>query len=390
MHSSGNHPHCDHRTSGKLVMDNPANLLRVFQYLTAEHSASLYNPEARVSQESYMQKLWALTEITKLFQSNAPIPETLVQMCFQMLMHLLLDDSFVSEETPKWKQQEICYVLVKILIKQHGTVVQSLIDSIVVEKLIARFATPNLKERELLVYIVHASYEEFIQLRVTIRKAIGDRFLMAQLGQGGISELLFLMGCFVGGFRIPLREEHLEFFSHVMLPLYQVGLHDTDPLDACALQFVEKDAKLSEKVVEFLVNHWPDSNDERCKPCSQQFFKSLTRFIPYLPNTDNQFNSMHFLLFAHISKCLRVPQLAPAAVSLLCDCNLIPIIASNPLACNHLLYDPLYRIIIGTTDQMLAQKCTALLAQLPRANSPDKAQALKYYNFTPALVHSLN
>ena len=69
----------------------------------------------------------------------------------------------------------------------------------------------------------------------------------------------------INGFALPLKSEHKQFLVKVLLPLHKVkclSLYHAQ-LAYCVVQFLEKDATLTEPVVRGLLKFWP-------KTCSQK------------------------------------------------------------------------------------------------------------------------
>jgi serine/threonine-protein phosphatase 2A regulatory subunit B' len=66
----------------------------------------------------------------------------------------------------------------------------------------------------------------------------------------GIAELLEILGSIINGFALPLKEEHKLFLTRVLIPLHKVkSLSMYHPqLAYCIVQFLEKDAALTEEV----------------------------------------------------------------------------------------------------------------------------------------------
>ena len=66
----------------------------------------------------------------------------------------------------------------------------------------------------------------------------------------GIAELLEILGSIINGFALPLKEEHKLFLTRVLIPLHKVkSLSMYHPqLAYCIVQFLEKDAGLTEEV----------------------------------------------------------------------------------------------------------------------------------------------
>lgn len=66
----------------------------------------------------------------------------------------------------------------------------------------------------------------------------------------GVAELLEILGSIINGFALPLKEEHKLFLTRVLIPLHKVkSLSMYHPqLAYCIVQFLEKDAALTEEV----------------------------------------------------------------------------------------------------------------------------------------------
>lgn len=74
-----------------------------------------------------------------------------------------------------------------------------------------------------------------------------------------------MFGSIINGFALPLKSEHKQFLVKVLLPLHKVkclSLYHAQ-LAYCVVQFLEKDATLTEPVVRGLLKFWP-------KTCSQK------------------------------------------------------------------------------------------------------------------------
>lgn len=113
---------------------------------------------------------------------------------------------------------------------------------------------------------------------------------------------------------MPLKVEHKQFLVKVLLPLHKVkclSLYHAQ-LAYCVVQFLEKDAVLTEPVVRGLLKFWP-------KTCSQKEVMFLGEIEEILDVVDPpQFVKIQEQLFRQISKCVSSPhfQVSPP----LCSC----------------------------------------------------------------------
>lgn len=92
-----------------------------------------------------------------------------------------------------------------------------------------------------------------MNLRSFIRKSINNvffQFIYETERFNGIAELLEILGSIINGFALPLKEEHKLFLTRVLVPLHKVrSLSLYHPqLAYCIVQFLEKDAALTEEV----------------------------------------------------------------------------------------------------------------------------------------------
>ena len=91
------------------------------------------------------------------------------------------------------------------------------------------------------------------------------RFIYETEHFNGVGELLEILGSIINGFALPLKLEHKQFLCKVLIPLHKVrclSLYHAQ-LAYCVVQFLEKDANLTEQVIKGLLKFWP-------KTCSQK------------------------------------------------------------------------------------------------------------------------
>nr|CAD7393522.1 unnamed protein product [Timema cristinae] len=158
------------------------------------------------------------------------------------------------------------------------TIGKKVIDQKFVLQLLDLFDSEDPRERDFLKTVLHRIYGKFLGLRAFIRKQINNiflRFIYETEHFNGVGELLEILGSIINGFALPLKAEHKQFLVKVLLPLQKVkclSLYHAQ-LAYCVVQFLEKDATLTESVVKGLLKFWP-------KTCSQ---KEIPASIPYSP-----------------------------------------------------------------------------------------------------------
>lgn len=142
------------------------------------------------------------------------------------------------------------------------------IDHGFVLQLLELFDSEDPRERDFLKTTLHRIYGKFLNLRSYIRRSINNVFFQFTYETerfNGIAELLEILGSIINGFALPLKEEHKLFLTRVLIPLHKVkSLSMYHPqLAYCIVQFLEKDAALTEEVVLGLLRYWPKVNSTK-------------------------------------------------------------------------------------------------------------------------------
>ncbi|KAI9731904.1 MAG: Serine/threonine-protein phosphatase 2A 56 kDa regulatory subunit delta isoform [Cirrosporium novae-zelandiae] len=142
------------------------------------------------------------------------------------------------------------------------------IDHKFVLQLLELFDSEDPRERDFLKTTLHRIYGKFLNLRSYIRRSINNVFFQFTYETerfNGIAELLEILGSIINGFALPLKEEHKLFLTRVLLPMHKVkSLAMYHPqLAYCIVQFLEKDAVLTEEVVLGLLRYWPKTNSTK-------------------------------------------------------------------------------------------------------------------------------
>ena len=109
-----------------------------------------------------------------------------------------------------------------------------------------------------------------------------SRFIYETEHFNGVGELLEILGSIINGFALPLKAEHKQFLCKVLIPLHKVrclSLYHAQ-LAYCVVQFLEKDATLTEQVIKGLLKFWP-------KTCSQkEVSPQIVRYISVKTSMD--------------------------------------------------------------------------------------------------------
>ncbi|KIW12870.1 hypothetical protein PV08_08057 [Exophiala spinifera] len=151
----------------------------------------------------------------------------------------------------------------------NTNIAKAYIDHHFVLQLLELFDSEDPRERDFLKTTLHRIYGKFLNLRSYIRRSINNVFFQFTYETerfNGIAELLEILGSIINGFALPLKEEHKLFLTRVLLPMHKVkSLSMYHPqLAYCIVQFLEKDAALTEEVVVLgLLRYWPKTNSTK-------------------------------------------------------------------------------------------------------------------------------
>ncbi|TPX10928.1 uncharacterized protein E0L32_008134 [Thyridium curvatum] len=150
----------------------------------------------------------------------------------------------------------------------NTNIAKAYIDHSFVLQLLELFDSEDPRERDFLKTTLHRIYGKFLNLRSFIRRSINHVFFQFTYETerfNGIAELLEILGSIINGFALPLKEEHKLFLTRVLIPMHKVkSLSMYHPqLAYCIVQFLEKDASLTEEVVLGLLRYWPKVNSTK-------------------------------------------------------------------------------------------------------------------------------
>jgi len=154
--------------------------------------------------------------------------------------------------------------------------------------------------------------------------------------------LLEILGSIINGFALPLKAEHKQFLVRVLIPLHKVrclSLYHAQ-LAYCVVQFLEKDATLTEQVIKGLLKFWP-------KTCSQKevmFLGEIEEILDVIEPA--QFVKIQEPLFKQIAKCVSSPhfQVAERALYFWNNEYIMSLIEENNQVIMPIMFPALYRI----------------------------------------------
>jgi len=222
---------------------------------------------------------------------------------------------------------------------------KKVIDQKFVLQLLELFDSEDPRERDFLKTVLHRIYGKFLGLRAFIRKQINNLFLKFVYETNhfnGVGELLEILGSIINGFALPLKAEHKQFLTRVLIPLHKVkclSLYHAQ-LSYCVVQFLEKDATLTELVIKGLLRFWP-------KTCTQKEVMFLGEIEEILDVIEvAQFVKVQEPLFRQISRCVSSPhfQVAERALYFWNNEYIMSLIEENNPAIMPIMFPSLYRI----------------------------------------------
>uniref|UniRef100_G1R025 Serine/threonine-protein phosphatase 2A 56 kDa regulatory subunit n=1 Tax=Nomascus leucogenys TaxID=61853 RepID=G1R025_NOMLE len=166
------------------------------------------------------------------------------------------------------------------------SVAKRYVDQKFVLMLLELFDSEDPREREYLKTILHRVYGKFLGLRAYIRKQCNHIFLRI-----------------INGFALPVKTEHKQFLVRVLIPLHSVKSLSVfhAQLAYCVVQFLEKDATLTEHVIRGLLKYWP-------KTCTQKEVMFLGEMEEILDVIEpSQFVKIQEPLFKQVARCVSSP-----------------------------------------------------------------------------------
>ncbi|EME30353.1 protein phosphatase 2 (formerly 2A), regulatory subunit B' [Galdieria sulphuraria] len=176
-------------------------------------------------------------------------------------------------ESANWSVHQLVYeLLLQVLLSQSSRdsrviVAYWRVDSL--KKLLDLFGSPDSRERDYILSIIHVFYKSVVKFRRTIRKFICIRIQSIVFDEEestqGITEMLEFCCSIIRGFAVPLKKEHEDFLMRCLLPLHKLVNMESfyPPLLFCIMAFLEKNPCLAPRVLDYLLGCWPISNSSK-------------------------------------------------------------------------------------------------------------------------------
>ncbi len=223
--------------------------------------------------------------------------------------------------------------------------------------LLQMFESEDTRERDFLKMTVHKMYRMFLHLRTYMREQIG--YLLQEYvarpherGFCGVFEMLEILGSIVEGFATPLKEDHVHYLNHVLLPLAKmpgfVVYHS--PLLYCFLQYTVKKPALAALILRYLFRHWPVQTARK-----QVLMLNAVEHLVSTLDEQEMGRSVGPLLFANLATMLRTPhfQVADRCLGLLQTLKVKEYIRRNSAAVIAVIYPVVVGIARGHWNEGL-------------------------------------
>uniref|UniRef100_A0A8C6LTW9 Serine/threonine protein phosphatase 2A regulatory subunit n=1 Tax=Nothobranchius furzeri TaxID=105023 RepID=A0A8C6LTW9_NOTFU len=244
------------------------------------------------------------------------------------------------------------------------------IDQKFVLQLLELFDSEDPREREYLKTILHRVYGKLLGLRAYIRKQINNiflRFIYETEHFNGVAELLEILGSIINGFALPLKAEHKQFLVRVLIPLHtakSLSIFHAQ-LAYCVVQFMEKDATVTEYIIRGLLKYWP-------KTCTQKEVMFLGEIEEILDVIEpSQFIRIQEPLFKQIAACISSPhfQVAERALYFWNNEYILSLIEENCQVILPLVFATLYRVSKEHWNQTIVSLIYNVLKTFMEMNS---------------------
>lgn len=116
------------------------------------------------------------------------------------------------------------------------------------------FLSQDIRERSMVRLVVHYLYGRLPRRRPLVRKVFAEMLsnvISLNSRVDGVDDILTVYNSIVCGFMLPIKEEHVHFLKHCILPLHKLSglLEFASTLTRCVLLFVTRQPSLCVPVV---------------------------------------------------------------------------------------------------------------------------------------------
>ena len=210
---------------------------------------------------------------------------------------------------PSWPHLHLVYDLFLRFLESpdfNPNVARKYLDQQFVLQILELFDSEDPRERDYLKTVLHRIYGKFLNLRSFIRRAINNmfyHFMYVTERHNGIAELLEILGSIINGFALPLKDEHKQFLSRILIPLHKVRCVSAyhPQLAYCVIQYIEKDPPLVVDVIRGLLRYWPKTNSAK----EVMFLNEIEEILDIVD--PKEFKRVQEPIFRQIARCISSP-----------------------------------------------------------------------------------
>ncbi|KAA8495650.1 Serine/threonine protein phosphatase 2A 57 kDa regulatory subunit B' theta isoform [Porphyridium purpureum] len=166
------------------------------------------------------------------------------------------------------------------------------------------FNTEDPREREYVKAVMHRLCSKVIKLRPFIRQSILNLlqdFIYERKRHLGIGEILEILGSIINGFSVPLKPEHRNIMTQILMPLHGSEQLPTYHMHLCfsVLHFIEKDPSLAVDAIQDLLKLWPKTASRK-----EVLFVNELEELLEIVNPDD-FAPLAHGVFKQLARCIR-------------------------------------------------------------------------------------
>lgn len=116
----------------------------------------------------------------------------------------------------------------------------------------------------------------------------------------GASELLSILASMISEFPEPLKENHIDLFMHIIIPLHKIETFSVycEELYKCSMIYLDKDRSLAVPLIKGILKYWPFANSSK-----EILFLLLLQEVMALSDSF-RLRPLIPMIFKRIAKCL--------------------------------------------------------------------------------------
>jgi len=204
-------------------------------------------------------------------------------------------------------------------------------DPSFIKQFIWLFHSEDARERDMLKNLLHRIFGKFVCLRPAIVKSVKNsliEFVYENAEESnGICELLEVFESIVSGFKVPIKEENIQFLQEYLIPLHKSralpNFHQQ--LSKCMAKFIQKELRCATIIYNGILKYWPVTNSIK----EVNYLNEVEELIETCNGTSLQ--NIEKQLFKKLCKCICSPhfQVAEKALLMLNNEKIIDILSRN-------------------------------------------------------------